>query len=299
MEQKKTLWIIIASGIFLLVVFLTALIIYSPSLRQPQVQQSRFDPSVGWVNVTPPADMLVQNPVQEFPPAPPTPFGNQPQKEAETDSDTSSEIRTDSLTVIAKNTSVYAEENTTIDLNALKAPSAPSIVAKNELTAEQISMNRAQEEKTQTRPVQSGDGYYAPSSAVSSTATTTQKQPTSAPTKAAAAASTPKQNTTAAAPKKTTAAKVTAEAQKTPDRFWIQAAAYTSKRNADDARTTLEENKIPNEVFTYTDSSGKTFYRVRVGPYVTKSEAQYWQTRIAMIDKFADTKSVIINSSMN
>ena len=110
---------------------------------------------------------------------------------------------------------------------------------------------------------------------------------------------------TAAASKKTTATKaatakaVASNAKKAPDSFWVQAAAYTSKRNADEARSTLESNKIPSEVFTFTDSNGKTFYRVRVGPYVTKSEAEYWQTRIGMIDKFASSKSVIVNTAIN
>ena len=71
------------------------------------------------------------------------------------------------------------------------------------------------------------------------------------------------------------------------------------KKYADEARSILESNKITSEVFTFTDTKGKTFYRVRIGPYVTKSEAEYWQSRVAMIDKFADSKSIIVNTKTN
>ena len=52
MEQKKTLWIVAAAGIFLLVVVGAALILYSPSVHQTSVQQSSFDPTSGWISST-------------------------------------------------------------------------------------------------------------------------------------------------------------------------------------------------------------------------------------------------------
>jgi len=76
-------------------------------------------------------------------------------------------------------------------------------------------------------------------------------------------------------------------------KYWVQAASYTSKKTADLARATLDENRIPAEVFTYKDGKNNLFYRVRVGPYMTKSEAEYWQNRICKIDSFKDSKSYI------
>ena len=106
-----------------------------------------------------------------------------------------------------------------------------------------------------------------------------------------------------ASPKKTETAKaaakktVKAEPKKTtPDTFWIQVGSYEAKKSADEARSTLESNKIPNEVFTYKDSKGKLFYRVRVGPYTTKSEAEYWQSRILMINQFAKASSYVVKN---
>ena len=100
----------------------------------------------------------------------------------------------------------------------------------------------------------------------------------------------------AAAPAKP-AAKSAPVTAKVPDRFWVQAASYSSKKNADEARAVLDENKIQCEVFTYRDSSDKMYYRVRTGPYTTKSEAQYWQKRINSIPLFSKNSSYITNSS--
>ena len=330
MEQKKTLWIVAAAGIFLLVVVGAALILYSPSLHQSSGMQAGFDPSTGWIsstkdNVTPVSDQMLSfnsetaatNDQNELSSLPASPFTN---TDFSSTSETSgiaqnndSTVRADKLTVISDNTTVYSSGTTTIDLNSLKSSSsATGMIAKNEMTANQINSNRSSQPTNtyeETAPV--AESYYTPAPVtnpepVAKARATPKAQPaakavakatSAAPAKTEAKKVTSAKTASApAASKATTAKKVAASAKKTPDSFWVQAAAYTSKRNADEARNTLESNKIPSEVFTFTDSNGKTFYRVRVGPYVTKSEAEYWQTRIGMIDKFASSKSVIVNT---
>ena len=59
----------------------------------------------------------------------------------------------------------------------------------------------------------------------------------------------------------------------------------------------LAENKIPAEVFTYTDAKKQVFYRVRVGPYTTKTEASFWKEKILKIDQFKDSKAYVTDSS--
>ena len=319
MEQKKTLWIVAATGIFLLVVVGAALILYSPSLQQSSGSnsglQAGFDPATGWISstkqgATPVPESSLAFTTETTAPKEtagltPSPFtsldnNSEPQKSAQ---DSDNTLHADKLTVIADNTTVYSNETTTIDLNSLKATpnNGNGIIAKNEMTANQISTNRLSEPKSYEEQ-NVAENYYTPAPVTKAApekpapkATATAKaapKTTAKPASSTAVAKAP-------APKVATAKKVAAAAKKTPDSFWVQAAAYTSKRNADEARTTLESNKIPSEVFTFTDSNGKTFYRVRVGPYITKSEAEYWQTRIAMIDKFASAKSVIVNTSIN
>lgn len=80
-----------------------------------------------------------------------------------------------------------------------------------------------------------------------------------------------------------------------PAKYWVQAASFTNKKNAEDARGLLTAEKIESEIFTYSSSDGKLYYRVRVGPYSTSSEAEYWKKRIALIEEFA--KSYVTNSS--
>ena len=50
MEQKRTLWIVAASGVFLLVVVGAALILHSPSLSKNDQVQTYYNPRDGWTN---------------------------------------------------------------------------------------------------------------------------------------------------------------------------------------------------------------------------------------------------------
>lgn len=61
--------------------------------------------------------------------------------------------------------------------------------------------------------------------------------------------------------------------------YWIQVASFLDQIYADQARETLAASKIDSDVFTK-DNGGKTYYRVRVGPYKTRSEAEYWMNII-------------------
>lgn len=315
MEQKKTLWIVAAAGTFLLVVVGAAAILYSPSLNQSSSSQAGFDAASGWISstkqgATPVPDSTLafktETPDSSATALTPSPFASSdstPVAETQKSGQNADGlVRADKLTVISDNTTVVSTGTTTIDLNSLKSSPDAGIVAQNEMTANQINTNRPPAPKPSYEPpAQVAENYYTPAPVTKPAAPAPAKP--AASTSVAKASSAPKASATTApakaSTKAATATKVAAAAKKAPDSFWVQAAAYTSKRNADEARSTLESNKIPSEVFTFTDSSGKTFYRVRVGPYVTKSEAEYWQTRIGMIDKFASAKSVIVNTAVN
>ena len=57
--------------------------------------------------------------------------------------------------------------------------------------------------------------------------------------------------------------------------------------------------KIPADIFTFEDNKNKLFYRVRIGPYTTKSEAEYWRTRIIQIDEFSKAESFVTSTTSN
>ena len=88
-----------------------------------------------------------------------------------------------------------------------------------------------------------------------------------------------------------------AEPKKT--QYWVQVAAYSNKKGAEGARTILDENKIPSDIFTYRDNNDKLYYRVRVGPYTTKSEAEYWRTKIVKIKEIDNANDSYVTSTVN
>lgn len=196
--------------------------------------------------------------------------------------------------LLAENTNPITknEDGTvTIDLNQVNGTTSVSAVTpKNEATAVAME-NKKQSEKADTiytaapskktaaeveaeKQAAKLNASGVKPQAVASTATSSSVPVTSKTTVAAAAAN---------------VAPVSVETTK----YWVQCAAYTSKKTADAARSKLDENRIPAEVFTYQDGKSNLFYRVRVGPYTTKSEAEYWKNRISQIDSFKSAQSYI------
>ncbi len=298
MEQKRTLWIIAAVGIFLLVVLGAALLLYSPTAHSTQtvaaITPVKRPASSGWVSA--PASSPEQ-PRSDGQPAaaPQTQPAQVPQSApAETAGSVTTQpvTRVGDMTVISQNTTVYGLEkkyqtnngqapdgSTMIDLNALKtAPAASGAVTpENETSAKAMETVRQTAAEVPAKPAaEVQKPKAAPKTAVPKATADTTKS-TGQGTKQAAAKTT----------KKT--ASVT--------QFWVQAAAFTNKKTADGARETLDNNKIPADVFTYKDSKGRVFYRVRIGPYTTKSEAEYWRTRIVQIPEFAANESYVTSTS--
>lgn len=311
MEQKKTLWIVAASGVFLLVVAGAALLL---SFQKTGTSQTYSNPADGWVSSAKVPDSSIfaennqalnsssqtaeQDAVQPLPQSdantiaqtgfePQNQFAQNTNQQNESATPNENPINAKNVTVITDSALVYGTgTTTTIDLNALKTnPNAVSqVTPKNTYTADQINENNRSEKsekpsapqaKTESKPK-----TVAKTTAVSKTL---PKKETPAKTVTATA-----KTAKPAKPAKTTAQK--------PVSYWIQVGSYEAKKSADEARTSLENNKIPNEVFTYNDTKGKLFYRVRVGPYTTKSEAEYWQKRIASTNEFAKVNSYIVQN---
>jgi DedD protein len=79
---------------------------------------------------------------------------------------------------------------------------------------------------------------------------------------------------------KATASKAVAKAAtKAVDEYWIQAASFTSRGKADDLKDSLAKQGMAS-IITVKDIDGKSWYRVRIGPYATPAEAKGWLDRI-------------------
>lgn len=257
MEQKKILWIIASVGVFLLVVMGAALIINRPT--------QGVEPSLASLQSN--NDTWVMPPISE----PPVHATDAFQTEGElvdgevTNNALSTHIAQDStvgsMTVYSGNTTVSGvAETTTIDLNSIKEGGQQSAVtAKNQAGA----------------------------AAVASKSTISAKAPASEATK-------PISGTTKAA---TSNKSTTSSSNKVQDQYWVQVASVTNKNNAENARAALAANKIESEIFTHKADDGRLYYRLRVGPYTTKTEAEYWKGRIALIDEFSNIDSFITNTA--
>ena len=294
MEQKRILWIVAAVGLFLLVVVGFALILYSPAQKQDPIITSNQSTNDIWAspgNANPinpnyqvsslqgtPLENVVNGNIQstdnsqQFSPVATIPAqqvsGQVPQGNNILPSDTmtlNGQQQVQDVTVYSGNTKIYTTGNTTFDFSGLSENSASQPTVTQSVNTQPSSQKTvvASTPKTTSSTSSTKTTSTAKTSSVKSASTTTASVKTEAP-----------------APK-----------------YWIQAGSYSSKKNAEEARNVLSAEKIASEIFTFTDANGNLFYRVRIGPYTTKSEAEYWQSRVALIEKFSGTKTYITDSS--
>ncbi|HEY9595659.1 MAG TPA: SPOR domain-containing protein [Spirochaetia bacterium] len=91
----------------------------------------------------------------------------------------------------------------------------------------------------------------------------------------------PPPQTVAPAPKQTVAAAPKAPAAKAPqtrpaqrtNQYWIQTGSYKSQTKAEDLVAMLAGKGLTGRLFS-TTANNDTFYRVRIGPYASKAEAE-------------------------
>ena len=284
MEQKKTLWIIAAVGVFLLVVLGVPAILHYPS-RNPVPAYASISPvekskqNSGWTK--PVAEVSAPDKVNDL------------------------VVLADNATVYSPNvttpssaaSSVSADGATTIDLNALKNeiisetqnPSQPQNINITVNIPETKSTEKTTEKTTVITPyAESKPAKRVAEADTPKTTPVTVKTPVEKPVKTVSQAK-PAAQSAKPAPK--------AEPKKT--QFWVQVAAYSNKKGAEGARSVLDENKIPSDIFTYRDNKDKLYYRVRVGPYTTKSEAEYWRTKIVKIKDIDNANDSYITSTVN
>jgi DedD protein len=71
--------------------------------------------------------------------------------------------------------------------------------------------------------------------------------------------------------------------------FWVQAGSFSTRERADGVKKTLDEKGIA-AIITNQQIDNQTFYRVRIGPYTSRNEADYWLAMIASIDGFESSQ---------
>lgn len=249
MEQKKILWIVAAVSVFVLVIFGFALVIYSPSNNTETERQTAaaFTPGTA-------VSQARQNVIN---------------------GETASRVDPDSW---ARN-----PENTPgLDTEIVAAGSAGNLTDLN--AAYGGNRTETTQENPETINVRSLTAR-APQ----------QKEPASGTAQAEPAKPEPVRTAQAEPAKPAKPAEV--QAQRTPKEedppakrpaveYWIQTGSFSDKLNAENARRMLTERYLNAEIFTK-DMNGAQTYRVRVGPYTDKEEADYWLGTIAETPEFS------------
>lgn len=284
MEQKRTLWIVAAVGVFLLVVLGAALILYTPQSKQATIANSRVTNSStasnGWISLAPSAPLQTSTNTDEK-----ADEESSVLSDKEIPNPPKTELRAEEVNIYAENANVYSEktelnklgENATVKAESSEKPTT-IVLTEPEKTAEA---------KTSKPEVSKPRSNVAVKNYVSEK----QKAPAKPEHKNTAKTAKTEQN-------KSVSAKPSV---KEPEivQYWVQVSALTSRKSADEARNKLGENQITADVFTYTDNKKQLFYRVRVGPYTTKSEAEYWRTKISKIDSFQNSSSYITSTTVS
>ena len=284
MEQKRTLWIVAAVGVFLLVVLGAALILYTPQSKQATIANSRVTNSStasnGWISLAPSAPLQTStNPDEK------ADEESSVLSDKEIPNPAKTELRAEEVNIYAENANVYSEKT---ELNKL----GENATVKAETSEKPTTIVLTEPEKTAEAKASKPEVSKPRSNvAVKNSVSEKQKAPAKPEHKNTAKAAKTEQN-------KSVSAKPSV---KEPEivQYWVQVTALTSRKSADEARNKLGENQITADVFTYTDNKKQLFYRVRVGPYTTKSEAEYWRTKISKIDSFQNSSSYITSTTVS
>lgn len=284
MEQKRTLWIVAAVGVFLLVVLGAALILYTPQSKQATIANSRVTNSStasnGWISLAP--SVPLQTPTN---PDEKVDEESSVLSDKEIPNPAKTELRAEEVNIYAENANVYSEKT---ELNKL----GENATVKAETSEKPTTIVLTEPEKTAEAKTSKPEVSKPRSNvAVKNSVSEKQKAPAKPEHKNTAKTAKTEQN-------KSVSAKPSV---KEPEivQYWVQVSALTSRKSADEARNKLGENQITADVFTYTDNKKQLFYRVRVGPYTTKSEAEYWRTKISKIDSFQNSSSYITSTTVS
>lgn len=318
MEQKKTLWIVLAAGIFLLFVIGAALILYAPQTKKSaETGYSNGSDSIYVAPSVPSSEppSSFYDETTEFTGSEHGAFPYDSEIADRTESETPDSVLPENLTT--ENLTVYASGTTNIYENTKEE--TEGVTANNEAAQRIIretGNKRTVPEKTVLPPeneTESTDLQFASkagNSAASVGTALSDAKPSKTGSSSKAASKNTQQTSGSAAAVSSSAVSTgtpavsssgktgTVKTEKQADRFWIQIASYTSKKKADEARNILYEKGFQCEVFTWRNKDDTLYFRVRVGPYTTKSEADYWKAEITKTAEFAKSGAYVTNSSI-
>ena len=73
------------------------------------------------------------------------------------------------------------------------------------------------------------------------------------------------------------------------DDYWVQTGAFSTIISAEAVKETLASKGITS-IIENANVNGRILFRVRVGPYTSQNEANYWLALIKSMDGFEDSQ---------
>jgi DedD protein len=276
MEKKKLLLVAVSVGIFLVIVISAAILIFTPKAPETgtAVSSARPIPSgmPGVFPSPPPGQPPIQSPVQIQVP----PEGSERIQPATVDA-----------ADMVRNTG---------EIQGIQSPPQATAIQENhfyingETPADAYVMEKT-EQDAGTRVVinvPKPSTAAVPDTPVESSGRSAPRRPAAPPGRPAVpAASGPAKPVPAKAP--APAATKPAAQTRVYNDYWVQTGAFTAKVRAEGVKETLSAKGITS-IIENREVDGKTWYRVRVGPYTSENEANYWLALVKSIDGFADSQ---------
>ena len=269
-EQKKLLLVAVSVGVFLLVTITVALIILTPKVKTEETAFSSSRP------LTPARIQPANN-------------ANIPLLQPVPDNPQSANINTN-----MENSEPVAAGRNGTDHNTIEVPIQTTAGVPNNPGIAQISPPTPS--RPAANPTPAATSTPAASSApAASSVPAASSAPATNPTAAAqpaaqrqAAAATPAPTTQPAVTRPAAATRQTTPARTIND-YWIQTGAYSAIVRAEDAKELLASKGFISIIETRV-IDGRNLYRVRLGPYTSEREANYWLALVRAIDGFSDSQ---------
>jgi DedD protein len=128
-----------------------------------------------------------------------------------------------------------------------------------------------------------------PDAAPAGRAASTPAQSVSKPATATAASTSAAVPNAAAVSAAQTQIKPASTQTKVYNDYWVQTGAFSTIARAEGVKNTLSSRGITS-IIENREVEGKTVFRVRVGPYTSQNEANYWLSLIKSINGFEDSQ---------
>ena len=254
-EKKKLLLVAISVGIFLVIAIGAAILVITPRAPAAPASVSGNYPSGGTVTAAPATGSYLENPAQP-------------------NSGYSPQVPMDALDIVRSSGDV---------------PGLQSLPEGQSRHGADIYVSGA---------VMSGEESATPASGtvINVPRPSSAAVPDAAPAGRAVAAARPasKPAQTSPAPAAKPAPQAVSQPRPAPqpkvyDDYWVQTGAFATVGKAEGVKDTLASKGITS-IIENREVDGKILFRVRVGPYTSKNEADYWLSLIKSIGGFEDSQ---------